>query len=586
MAMMRRRIIGCFATLFCVLMTLPVMAAESALSLVPDGALGFVVIRDVASASEKIGKVVEQFDSEMPPLLATFKALTATNEGFDDQGDVLLALMPGEDEPQPLLALPVTDYDAMIKQLDGDPAKEITEVSMAGQDLLVAHQGDYAVFVDSDSRATLRKLLRSDAKAQAAAHTLKDWIAENDVTIVVSPAGLKLGFKKGLEGLMEISAASLEMAEEFGEEQPAIEPELLELDVQEEALKFLGSEIQLAAIGLDIDDAGNLKVGGRVRLTADGTLAKIVGDGGPVLKLPLSDVPNMAFVACGAMAWDLEWGETIWSGLMNGLQDTNDETKKTIDGSKPLSDTMTSVSMYMLRGKADAPVVSGMFAVMKVADSATYLKDYEKLIEATDEEADGDDDNETDQRQYEVNKIKIEGCDVLELKMDTSEIMGAQGGIPQMPAMIWPMLQHMMGRMLGPDGKFTTYTVVADKNTVITGIGSKEQVAEVLKALGADPKERLGDNSHVQTTAVLLPKDAIMVGYLSPQGTAAWFGSMLDAISPFLGVLEMPEFPDTPPIGFSARLAKETVEVEVVVPSATIKGLGEFVEEAQQAFGQ
>jgi len=259
MAMMRRIFVGCSAIMFCGLMTLPVVAADSALSLVPDGALGFAVIRDVASASEKIEKVAGQFEAGAPPLLATFKALTATNDGFDDQGDVLLALMPGKDQPQPLLALPVTDYDALIKQLDGDPAKEIAEVSMAGQDLFVAHKGDYAVFVDSDSRATLRKLLSSDAKTQAAEHPLKDWIAENDVTIVVLPAGLKLGVEMGSEGLDEARAGFEQMAEQLGEGQSGMEQLVAAFDMYSKGLKFLGSEVHSAAIGLDIDDAGNLK---------------------------------------------------------------------------------------------------------------------------------------------------------------------------------------------------------------------------------------------------------------------------------------------------------------------------------------
>ena len=589
--MMRRTIMGCLAIVFCVLMTLPVMAAESALSLVPDGALGFVVIRDVASTSEKIGKVVEQFDSEMPPLLATFKAQIALNDGLDDQGDVLLALMPGEDQPQPLLALPVTDYDALIKQLDGDPAKEITEVSMAGQDLLVAHKGDYAVFVDSDSRATLRKLLSSEAKAQAAEHPLKDWIAENDVTIVVLPAGLKLGVEMGSEGLDEARAGFEQMAEQFGEGQSGMEQVVAMFDMYSKGLKFLGGEVQSAAIGLAIDDAGNLKVGGRARLAPNGELAKVASSSGPVLKQPLSGIPNVPFVGCASMHWDPEWGETMmaWSvemmklsGSMYGFQNADDDQmKELIDASKSLVKNLTSMSMYLLPGEADAPVVSDMYYVIKVADSSKYLKDYEKYIKTWNDVVAGG----PVPMQYETEMIKIEDRDALELKMDVAAMIAAQGGgDPQMQAMMQQMMQEMMAKMFGPDGKITIYLVVADDNTVFGGVGSKEQIVAALKALGDDSNGTLSSNSDVQTTAALLSKDATMVGYLSPQGLAAWFTRMMGAMVP-VGMPAMPEFPNTPPIGFSTRFAKEAVEVEMVVPAATIKGLGEFVEEAQQAFG-
>ena len=77
-------------------------------------------------------------------------------------------------------------------------------------------------------------------------------------------------------------------------------------------------------------------------------------------------------------------------------------------------------------------------------------------------------------------------------------------------------------------------------------------------------------------------KDTTVVGYLSPQGSIAWFQRTFARMIPVAGLQQLPEFPETAPIGFSAGLSGLTLKTELVVPAETIEGLSEFVRAIEQ----
>ena len=118
--------------------------------------------------------------------------------GLDHERDLLLVLLPPEHNSRQFhlaVWLPVNDYDALVRSLEGDPERRIAAVTIAGEDLLVVRHGDWAVVMDPDQRDRLEQL--RDAAAVPASSPPRQiaewtsWIDSNDAAVVVLPAGMR-----------------------------------------------------------------------------------------------------------------------------------------------------------------------------------------------------------------------------------------------------------------------------------------------------------------------------------------------------------------------------------------------------------
>ena len=133
-----------------------------------------------------------------------------------------------------------------------------------------------------------------------------------------------------------------------------------------------------------------------------------------------------------------------------------------------------------------------------------------------------------------------------------------------------------------PEGKMTMFILPVNDEVVFGGIGSLEQVEQAAKAL--ESGKRLDGNSQVATTAALLPKDAIAVGYLNPQGAVNWVSRIISQVMPLAPIGQFPEFPETPPVGFAAQVSKQNIDIQMVVPKETIEGVKKYIEQMQDQF--
>jgi hypothetical protein len=82
----------------------------------------------------------------------------------------------------------------------------------------------------------------------------------------------------------------------------------------------------------------------------------------------------------------------------------------------------------------------------------------------------------------------------------------------------------------------------------------------------------------IKKIKTLLPKDASLIAYLSPRGMLAWVKNIATTLMPPGMLGEIPEFPETTAIGFSAKMVPGGLETELVVPAELPKVIKEYVE--------
>ena len=111
--------------------------------------------------------------------------------------------------------------------------------------------------------------------------------------------------------------------------------------------------------------------------------------------------------------------------------------------------------------------------------------------------------------------------------------------------------------------------------------GSEKTIERQIAALkSGDPG--LAKEASIEKTVGLLPEDAGFVAYLSPRGTVAWVKNIVTQFVPLDALWEIPEFPETPAVGFSAKVVSGGLETELVVPAELPKAVKEFVQSVQQ----
>ena len=169
----------------------------SALKLVPEDALAVVVFNRLDKVDEQIGKLAKETQFPAPTLLPMIKMVTGIQEGLDEHGSAALALMPAEEAdaaPIAVIFIPVSDYKKFIGQLKPDDASaEIAEVTICGMAHAIAHKGDFAVVVGKQNKDTLKKVLSSSKNIVPVIGSLGDWVANETISFVAMPTGVKRG---------------------------------------------------------------------------------------------------------------------------------------------------------------------------------------------------------------------------------------------------------------------------------------------------------------------------------------------------------------------------------------------------------
>ena len=116
-----RRAIGCVLIVFPAFPA-ALAAADDVLKLVPDNALGVVVVNHVGQTNDKLRALALRLKASPFDFLSTAKLTLGLQEGVDEKGSIALAAVPSAPNGVPVTVsfVPTADYAAVLKQLKAE----------------------------------------------------------------------------------------------------------------------------------------------------------------------------------------------------------------------------------------------------------------------------------------------------------------------------------------------------------------------------------------------------------------------------------------------------------------------------------
>ena len=152
----RQRLVVVVAAWFLAVLPALGQTPQDALKVVPEKASAFVIVNNLGELNNKIETLAKRLGTPLPfsPLEKIKSELGVVN-GLNTKGSLLVALIleEGADiRPIPLVYVPVTDYAAFLKGLNGRPEDVIATVQLAmgTKPMIVGRQGSFAVFAEPD----------------------------------------------------------------------------------------------------------------------------------------------------------------------------------------------------------------------------------------------------------------------------------------------------------------------------------------------------------------------------------------------------------------------------------------------------
>src|ERR1700704_1085060 len=174
-----------------ILLMLAPATARSAdiLQEVPNDVLGFVVVHHLNAIDAKAKWLSLELRNNTFSPLAFLKTVTNIQDGLNLDGDFLLAVYPDPRGDKSRLRfgvwLPVADYARFGKSIGASSPDGISTVTVAGEDLLVARRGEWALVMDTDQRERMTQLVAASGSPAVAPQVAgwKKWIDGNDVKV-------------------------------------------------------------------------------------------------------------------------------------------------------------------------------------------------------------------------------------------------------------------------------------------------------------------------------------------------------------------------------------------------------------------
>jgi hypothetical protein len=475
-----------------------------------------------------------------------------------------------------MLLVAVADYSKFAASIGGDASGEICRVTIAGEEVLAARRGSYAMLMNVEHRPVMESILASEPTAPAVLVPISEWMSATDVSLVLTPHGVELLAKLGQD---EIAKAQRQLSEQT-------DPTLAEmmkqyrqgLQVYDMILGFLGAEVDVAAVGLSIDDATNVRLSKRFVLDKSGQAAGW-GDAPSASQPALAGFPNEPFVFGGGGPTPATWGEGLASFARKMTEQFAKESgfekfdevqwKKVEESWKTMMKGIRSTSFVMLPGKKEDPLISNVFYIVKVDDAEQYIKSSRESYELWNNLLEESSLDLGMMMKYEFEDVEVAGKKGLAMTMDMSKIVDDAG---------LPMFSGLMHSVFGEDGKFRIHLIAADKTTIVSGLASEWRLAEAIDH-AVSGETGLAQSDDVQTTAKLLEPGAAWQFFVSPQGLVAW-GSRFVALMAAQfggGGPNAPEYPDSPPVGFSWTLTGGQFHAEMVWPHQTLEQLAAYI---------
>jgi hypothetical protein len=582
--MHRRALITKFYVCFLLSVAIPSVPlhAEEILGYLPNNALSFALVRDVQTTSDKIVKFVEIFNEELPAPLAMAQAMTGLSEGLDLNGDALFALLPmGETTavPAPMFLLPVEDYAALAASIQADATGEICRVNIADEDVLIARHGVYALVMNLEHREIMQNLLGAADHVPKAIDEYKDWIAGNDLSVMVTSAGIK-----HLSAAAKKELKAVELPTEAGDfDEQAMANDMLNVGDVLPFSELIEKQIKVAGVGLALDETINARLRWTVELQktendANAESETIVEDkplfgyadesyalagGGPLPQELVAQLPEL----CMQISRDMagvdgrgDYTEEDWAELRESYESA-------FAGLRGLSVLLVPVA-------EKEPLLSIFFTRLQVVDSAKYLDSLQNMVDLANrlsERSKGD-----IKLHYDISPISVADAKGFEISCDLDRATGDGDNH------IW---QTLLTAFLGIDHKLSVYCCAVDEIHVAVGIESKSTLSKFIEGYRQGDVS-LSASEHVQKTLKLLEIEPRWLTLINPQGFVDIVQSAVKSLMILGFAPEIPAYPIAPPLGMALEHKENSWQGEMVMPVEAARAMAEFAKEVEKSLAQ
>jgi hypothetical protein len=570
----------------------------------PEDALGFVVVRNAGSTDDRVQKLGEALRLYGAGPLSFLRDATGIDDGLDDQGDFLVAALPGRDSNGRLelcVWLPVSDYNRLLASLGGQSVQGIGVVTVAGEDLLFAQHDKWALVMDPDQRDRMERILAGSADPPSAVSIWDKWVDECDVAAVAFDSGVKeiyAAVSAGETGVPSGAGEGEQVEDLFGPASGAqFTPPDLEVNAgavgivaqlrrQVRALRTAVPELtqattrlQSLGIGLHADGDQNALVHVRAiwegrgatqqparHAAANQSPLKLYRDGDFILQAAATLPPAMTSAITAAYL------RLQVNQLKSQEQIQLDETTlmRFYEAVGQAAAQATAASILTVPGEKQDGVYTNSFLAVQV-DSADKLVDLVseamRLWNQMNRDARGG-----PRLVFDVEESTI--GDPPRRAIQYSLDLAAADGTPMLPE-----TRQAMEKLFGPGGKLRLFVARVNDQTVLLAGATQEQVAAILPNLDRNDRPDWQQPAFADAQQ-LLPERADGRAFFSPHGYTTWKARETAAIvgTEVIGGPLVKEFPAAPPVGLAGGLSDGEAWLDIAVPAATIRGAGSYLQ--------
>lgn len=533
---------------------------KDVLKVLPEDSFGVVITQKLEQIDDKIQLVAKKLQMPLPlSPLELGKAAVGVSKGLNAKGAAAVAFVPqtGEDHPVPVVFVPVSDYAEFVTQFKGKDGG-VTDIELVdGRKMAATKKGSFAVLVPSEHREVLKKI----ETASVWAEPVLAWVEENEVTLLATRKGIKHAMAEAQKGLAQ--------AKQGLANNPEQEMAAAWLGSMENCLKSVASDVTNAGLGTRVDKDGNIGLDARSFFAKGSDLAKMMSDvkapaGGPLAGLPTG---QYAFAFGGAMPKNFMEAmlklnlQIIKAAAKDGDNAQLKEKFAAMEKSfAEMSRNLTSMGFVVHTGAKDDPLFSNVVGVIGSENAHAYMDSYEKMVPAMN-------------ALYKDLKAPFLPEVVLKKKsLEKLTVLETETAIP-LPNDGDPMQKKMLESMFGPGGKLKTSVMALDPKTIVMTYQDADSMKRYILAISAN--KGLMYNANVAKTLQLLPEGSQWVILINPSGVATMVSQAVANFAP--GVpFQIPEFPQTPPVGIGIRATETGIQGQMVVPIQILEAAGKL----------
>lgn len=456
---------------------------------------------------------------------------------------IAMTLDPDMGEPIPVIILPVSDYNAFVEAMQGQPGNGVTAINMMGGEAFVKPVGDGFVAM-GQSFDTVSAFDAAAGKRKSHDERLGKIAAEaaggTDIFVVIDVPAMRPYLEMGMVEMQQNMEMMAMMGGDAVGAQIAAMTGAMEAVVRDGRTAFMG--MGTGEKGIWLDFAG--------QFTEGSDTAGYFADGGDSATL-FSHLPQMEYIA----AWSIDNSNDGLRKLMEGMAEMNGGGGFGFDVSALKAATGSAAVM----GKTPGLFAGGLFAntvtFARADDGQTLLGQWKNMITSTDGTSQ---EGILMKASVEDNATEVAGRPVHAWGVTMEADPNHEN------AMMASMAIQQMAMMFGGEAGVRGYAAAGEDGVYTTMSRNSALLEKALTNSGSS----FADEPGVKAVAANLPDNRSMEGYLNIKG-------VLDMFAPMMAMLGAPAISDVPedmlPIGMSLSTGEGGMHSRVYVPGSVIE---------------